>query len=553
MKILVLNGSPKNEHSNTMRLTEAFLKGLCVEASHEVHIVSVSQRGVAACTGCYGCWTRTPGACVIQDDMRELFPRYCDADLVIWSFPLYYFGMPSGIKAFLDRTLPVHMPYIVPREGGTATHPPRVDLSHQKHVLISTCGFYSVEHNFDALERQFRIAFGDKLSRVFCPEGELFRFPELRVTTSAYLALLREAGSEYMRLGYLPDKTQEALSQPMIPPETFMELANAQWDKELAEHGVADTGAPLGEPPDETLAFMRQMRATFNPPTAGQDRLVLEICYTDRDKLYQFHIADGKCELVQGATEPYTTRIETPYAVWKGIADGTVDRIQAMMDHDYTVLGDFSIMPRFGEIFSVPSILVPIKAVDEHPPKKTNMLVLVLPWAIMWSTVPLSAKVGASLAILMGLLILVGTKYRRTPYERVGSVALGLIGLGLFWELLPVTVLLVISKLIWAGMWLVSAAREIPMCAYYSCYGYGMGGPDAAFANRLFLRTNRILAVVWGVWGVAHAALIWLAAGPAAFPVGIMDIPITILLLWLTQWFANWYPAKVARGAKKRA
>lgn len=98
--------------------------------------------------------------CVIKDDMTELIEQYIKADLIVWSFPLYYFGMPSKIKAFLDRMLPTNLPYMDINQNGTSGHPSRYDLSHQRHVLISTCGFYTAKNNYDALFSQFEIMSG---------------------------------------------------------------------------------------------------------------------------------------------------------------------------------------------------------------------------------------------------------------------------------------------------------------------------------------------------------------------------------------------------------
>ena len=64
MKILVLNGSPK-ERSDTFRMTDAFLKGLTRDRSHDVRIVHVREKQIAACRGCFGCWQRGDGHCVI--------------------------------------------------------------------------------------------------------------------------------------------------------------------------------------------------------------------------------------------------------------------------------------------------------------------------------------------------------------------------------------------------------------------------------------------------------------------------------------------------------
>ena len=46
MKILVLDGSPK-KNSDTYRLTDAFLKGMSKNQSHDVHVVKVIDKNIA--------------------------------------------------------------------------------------------------------------------------------------------------------------------------------------------------------------------------------------------------------------------------------------------------------------------------------------------------------------------------------------------------------------------------------------------------------------------------------------------------------------------------
>lgn len=106
MKVLVLNGSPKKK-SDTFRLTDAFLKGLNRSGGHEISIIPVIEKEIAPCRGCFGCWKRLDGHCVIQDDQNAILDLYRGADVILWSFPLYCYGMPSHLKAVLDRTIPL--------------------------------------------------------------------------------------------------------------------------------------------------------------------------------------------------------------------------------------------------------------------------------------------------------------------------------------------------------------------------------------------------------------------------------------------------------------
>ena len=49
MRILVLNGSPMREKSDTMHITRAFLEGMKEVAPQEVHIVDIIDKHIKYC------------------------------------------------------------------------------------------------------------------------------------------------------------------------------------------------------------------------------------------------------------------------------------------------------------------------------------------------------------------------------------------------------------------------------------------------------------------------------------------------------------------------
>ena len=106
MKILVLNGSPKRDKSDTMHITRAFLEGMKEAAPQDIHILHTIDQHIEYCTGCFSCM-RNGGTCIHNDDMKAILEEILDSDLLIWSFPLYCYGMPAPLKALLDRTLPL--------------------------------------------------------------------------------------------------------------------------------------------------------------------------------------------------------------------------------------------------------------------------------------------------------------------------------------------------------------------------------------------------------------------------------------------------------------
>lgn len=228
MRILLINGSPRRERSSTLRISRAFLKGLCGEADL-VDSIDIEKSNLRGCQGCFTCWRKTPGVCIFKDDMPELFHKhFLKADLVIWSFPLYFYSLPSKLKAFMDRTFVNDCPDMVNDEHGEPTHPSRHDVSHMRHIVISTCGFYKSEGLYDAVLAQFRHVFGEHfVESILCPQGGAFMNPENDVLILPYLEKVRAAGQEFATRGSFSRDTKIALAKPLMTPEVYMEKANS--------------------------------------------------------------------------------------------------------------------------------------------------------------------------------------------------------------------------------------------------------------------------------------------------------------------------------------
>lgn len=120
-----------------MYLTNAFLKGADWT---EAEIIHIAKKDIKNCLGCFSCWNKTPRKCIIKDSMSEILTKIVVADVIIWSFPLYYFSVPGSLKNFIDRQLPLSLPFME-ESAESGGHPSRYDFLQQKHIIISTCGF----------------------------------------------------------------------------------------------------------------------------------------------------------------------------------------------------------------------------------------------------------------------------------------------------------------------------------------------------------------------------------------------------------------------------
>jgi multimeric flavodoxin WrbA len=559
MNILVINGSPKGDQSNSLKLTNAFLEGAEEVLGSNVPTVErldVAKLDISSCRGCFSCWNKTPGKCVIHDDMEKVIEKLLWSDLAVWSFPLYYFGMPGKLKMLMDRQLPMSLPFMV-KDADGGGHPSRYDMSGKKTVLISTCGFYTAADNYDAVRAQFDRLYGKSgYTAIFCGEGELFRVPELRARTDEYLSYVREAGKEYIS-GGISQETSKRLSELLYPRDVFERMADASW-------GVSADG----EKEDPSFTFTVQMAALYNPSSYKGTDVVFDMDYTDIGKRYRVVLGKDRSTVSKVAVpeqgpicndpmqkpddasrEPVRkpgTIIHTPFTIWKSIAEGKYDGPEALMKHLYTVEGDFSLMLDWDIYFASTGEKGLTPAKKDPAGKNSNMAYMLLAWIFFWVAAPIDSFYGSIISIIAcAVLPVIFFHNRRTVYDVVSCAAVT--GFSLLLMLGTSSLFLIpFSYFAFGLMWSVSTFFRIPLTAEYSKNGYG---GDKALENPMFMKTNRILTAVWGVFYMITP--IWtyfIMRTEAGYLTGAVNSALPILLGVFTAWFQKWYPAKIAEG-----
>ena len=127
MKVLMINGSPREEGNTAAALAE--MAGTLREEGIEVETVQVGREAVRGCVACGGCGTL--GKCVYDDMVNELAAKFSEADGLVLGSPVYYASANATLSALLDRlymsskydkTMKVGAAVAVARRGGiTAT------------------------------------------------------------------------------------------------------------------------------------------------------------------------------------------------------------------------------------------------------------------------------------------------------------------------------------------------------------------------------------------------------------------------------------------------
>ena len=234
-KILVLNGSPKRDKSFTMTVTRAFVSGLEQETQSTAEYINISDLNVTPCLGCLSCWGRTAGECVIKgDDIPMLKSKLKEADLIIGSFPLFFFGLPGTLKVVTDRLLGMLATYrgMMPEESDTA-HRLRDPKDGQRIVLISSCGFSESAAVFEPLKAQFDLILGkDGYTMICCPELKALIDTGKERKLPMYLSKVENAGRSLAREGVLGAGTVAELSKPPFSPNTYRILTENFWKEQ---------------------------------------------------------------------------------------------------------------------------------------------------------------------------------------------------------------------------------------------------------------------------------------------------------------------------------
>ena len=99
MKALGIHGSPRGG-GNTELLLQEFLRG-CRDAGAEVEEVFLRRLQITPCLEIYAC--QKDGQCPIKDDMKPLYGKLIEADLLAVASPIFFYAVSAHLKAMIDR------------------------------------------------------------------------------------------------------------------------------------------------------------------------------------------------------------------------------------------------------------------------------------------------------------------------------------------------------------------------------------------------------------------------------------------------------------------
>lgn len=132
MKITILNG---NQPSTAF---DSYLAALVQKLNiqeNKVNLLNLRDLNLRYCTGCFGCWVKTPGTCSNPDDSERILEAVINSDFTLWAAPLRM-GYPGELlKRALDKSIPLIHPYFAVVQG-EAHHRPRYEHYPRLGLLV---------------------------------------------------------------------------------------------------------------------------------------------------------------------------------------------------------------------------------------------------------------------------------------------------------------------------------------------------------------------------------------------------------------------------------
>ena len=355
MKVMAINSSARTgKGSKTQLMLDNLVQGMR-QAGAQVEVVNLREKKINYCIGCFTCWSKTPGVCVHQDDMTsQIYPAWLEADLCVYATPLYHYTVNAQLKTFIERTLPMLEPFMVPGKDGATSHP----LRHQPPaaVFLSVAGFpeasvfAELSHYVNSLWGRHGALKGE----IYRAGAESMQLPCYSLVLDQILEATRQAGAQLVTQGKIEPETMSIITQPLDRVSTIQRAANMFWRTaiahELSPRQFAQKG--LTPKPDDLEDFLAIMSVGFNPKKAADAQAVIQFDFNGPGAgCCHLAVEQGKISGAQGPAEQPSLTVKVSLEDWCQ-AMGDPEKVgQLFMSGKAKADGDLSFLMKMGQLF----------------------------------------------------------------------------------------------------------------------------------------------------------------------------------------------------------
>ncbi|MBC8015503.1 MAG: flavodoxin family protein [Sporomusaceae bacterium] len=221
MRIAVINGSLKDQTTNTNVMVTAFLKGAQAAGAETVNIF-LAEKEIKHWGASHSYWFHYPGQCMTKHDMAEALAIGAGTNIIVITTPVYFENISGMLNAFMDRLTMTgnHYPSKDKPKEDQSLVSPKMQLP--KLMMISSCG--SPERSETQvislwIKRMALKMDTEVIAEIYAAQGRFLTEPteKLRPFILRYLELLEKAGKEIATNMNLSAATKSLLENNMKP------------------------------------------------------------------------------------------------------------------------------------------------------------------------------------------------------------------------------------------------------------------------------------------------------------------------------------------------
>lgn len=180
-KIVLISGSPRRE-GNTSRIHSYLISELS-RGGADVTVFNAAKDSVSPCLACDTCF-RTGAACTHDPVFSKIANTITEADVVIFSTPVYWYSMSSQLKSVIDKLYSFEVGECMPTG---------------KDCVLVACASEGAEA-FSVLRQEFDYIIGylswNKIGELFIPEvtyaGDIDQTDYMNIADTLISRILQE-------------------------------------------------------------------------------------------------------------------------------------------------------------------------------------------------------------------------------------------------------------------------------------------------------------------------------------------------------------------------
>lgn len=180
MRVVAILGSHRDGGDGSAAVQE-IVAGLRLQETDQQTLVALNRCRMLPCLACDQC---SEEDCVIKDDFETIMDEVKQADLVIFATPVYFNGVSSIMKTFIDRAQQYY------------AKPDSFSGKDRDVILIATAGAKEYEDQFEGVRLNFQF-FLQYL------QGKLWNFIQISGTDHASVSLREDVKTNLQHVGQL--------------------------------------------------------------------------------------------------------------------------------------------------------------------------------------------------------------------------------------------------------------------------------------------------------------------------------------------------------------